>query len=77
MKNEEEKIKILKTCLKYFNLYFSEALNLADFKYVFRLISFYDQKLQPSKVSKKCPKRAKTGKMDPLWRAVSFDRRKI
>ena len=44
-------MKIFSTWLKYFNLYFSEAFNFADFKYVFRFfISFFDQKLQPSKV---------------------------
>ena len=45
MKNEEEKMKIFSTSPKYFTLNFSEALNLADFKYVFRFfISIFDQK---------------------------------
>ena len=71
-------MKIFQTCLKYLNLYFSEALNVADFKNVFRFfISSYDQKLQPSKVGKNGQKRAKTGKMDPLWRAVTFHGSKI
>ena len=67
------------TWQKYFNLYFSEtSLNFADFKYVFGFfISFYDQKFQPSKVGKNGQKWAKTGKMGPLWRAVTFDQRKI
>ena len=51
MKNEEEKMKIFSTCLKYFNVYFSETLKFADFKYVFRFfIACFDQKLQPYKV---------------------------
>ena len=66
-----KKMKIFSTCPKYFNLYFSETLNFADFKYDFRFfISCFDQKLQPSKVGLKW---AKTGKMDPLCRAVTFD----
>ena len=36
MKNEEEKSEDFSTCLEYFNLYFPETLNSADFKYVFR-----------------------------------------
>ena len=46
MKNEEEKkIKIFSTGLKSFNVYFSETLNFAGFKYVFRFfISCFDQK---------------------------------
>ena len=35
MKNEEEKNEDFSTCPKYFYLYFSEALDFADFKYVF------------------------------------------
>ena len=78
MKNEDEKKKIFSTWQNYFKLYFSETLNFADFKYVFRfLISCFHQKLESSKVGKNGQKRAKTGKMDPLWRAVTFDRRKI
>ena len=50
---KKNEMKIFQTCLKYFNLYFSEALNFADFKYVFRFfISFFDEKIQPSKVGK-------------------------
>ena len=64
---KKKKVKIFQTCQKYFNLYFSETSNYADFKYVFRFfISFYDQKLQTSKVRKNGQKRAKTGKMSPL-----------
>ena len=75
---KKKKIKIFQTCLKYCNLYFSEAFYFADFKYVFGFfISCYDQKLQPSKVGKNGQKWAKTSKMDPLWRAVTFDQRKI
>ena len=67
-------MKIFQTCLKYFNLYISEAFYIADFKHVFGFfISFYDQKLQPSKVGKNGQKWAKTGKMDLLWRAVNFN----
>ena len=63
-----KKMKNFSTWPKYFNLYFSETLNFADFKYDFRFfISF-------SKVGLKW---AKTGKMDPLRRAVTFDRSKI
>ena len=70
-----KKMKIFSTGPKYFNLYFSETLNFADFKYDFGFfISCLDQKLQPSKVGLKW---AKTGKMDPLHRAVTFDRSKI
>ena len=48
-------MKIFSTWLKYFNLYFSETLNFADFKYVFRFfISFFDQKLQSSEVAPFC-----------------------
>ena len=48
---KKKKMKIFSTWPKYFNLYFTAALNFADFKYVFRLfISFLDQKLQPSEV---------------------------
>ena len=48
-------MKIFSTCQKYFKLYFSETLNFADFKYVFRFfISFFDQKLQPSEVGPFC-----------------------
>ena len=36
MKMKKKKMKIFLTCLKYFDLYFSKALNCADFKYVFR-----------------------------------------
>ena len=76
-KTKKKTMKNFQTCLKYFNLYFSEALKYADFKYVFRFfISFYDQKLQSSKVGQNGQKRAKTDKMDPLWRAVTFDRSK-
>ena len=47
MKYEEEKNDYLP---KIFDLYFSETLNFADFKYVFRFfISSFDQKLHPSK----------------------------
>ena len=58
----------VKTYLEYFNLYFSEAvINCANFKYVFRfLISFYDQKLQPSKVGKNSQKRAKNMQNGPI-----------
>ena len=60
-------MKIFSTQPKYFDLYFSEALNLADFKQAFRfIISFVDQKLQSSK-AKNVQKWAKTGKMDTLW----------
>ena len=75
---KKKKVKIFQTCQKYFNLHFSEALNFADFKYVLGFfISFYDQKLQPSKVRKNGQKRAKTSKMDQVWVAVTFDRGKI
>ena len=48
-------MKIFSTCLKYFNLYFSETLNFADFKYVFRFVSsFFNQKLQSSVVGPFC-----------------------
>ena len=48
---------------KNFKLYFSETLNFVDFKDAFRFfISCFDQKLQPSKIGIKWPKRAKTGK---------------
>ena len=55
MKNEEEKNEDLFYLAKIFQFQFiSEALKLADFKYsmyVFRFfISFFDQKLQSSKV---------------------------
>ena len=54
-KMKKKKMKIFSTWPKYFNSYFSEALNFADFKYVFRFfISFFDQKLQPSKVGPFC-----------------------
>ena len=46
-----KKMKNFSTWPNYFKLYFSETLNLADFKYVFRFfISCFDQKLQPFKV---------------------------
>ena len=68
-KNEEEKMKIFSTCLKYFNLYFSETLNFADFKqgmysdfsYLASIKSY-----NPSKQAKNGRKWAKTGKIDPL-----------
>ena len=64
---KKKKMKIFQNCQNYLNLYFSETSNYADFKYVFRFfISFYDQKLQPSKVRKNGQKRAKTDKMGPL-----------
>ena len=67
--NEDEKMKIFSTWSKY--LYFSQTLNFADFKYDLRFfISCFDQKLQPSYVGLKW---AKTDKMDPLCRAVTFD----
>ena len=48
-------MKIFSIWLKYFNLYFSETLNFADFKYVFRFfISFFYQKLQSSEVGPFC-----------------------
>ena len=74
-----KKMKIFQTCLKYFNLHFSEAFYFADFKYLFGFfISFYDQKLQLSKVGKKWKKMGKNKQNGPtLWRAVTFDRRKI
>ena len=51
MKNEDEKMKIFSAWPKYFNIYFSETLNSADFKYVFRFfIYFFHQNLQPFKV---------------------------
>ena len=37
-------MKIFSTWQKFFNLYYSEALNLAEFKYTFGF--FFDQKLQ-------------------------------
>ena len=54
---KKKKVKIFSTWLKYFNLYFSETLNFADFKYVLRFfISIFDHKLQPSKVDLKMAK---------------------
>ena len=46
-----KKMKIFSTWLKYLKLYFFEALNIADFKYVFRFFIFcFHPKLQPFKV---------------------------
>ena len=46
IENEDEKNEDFSTRQKYFNLYFSETLNFADFKYDFRFfISCFDQKL--------------------------------
>ena len=51
MKHDDEKMKNFSTWPKYLKLYFSETLNFADFKYVFRFfISCFNQKLQPTTV---------------------------
>ena len=48
-------MKIFSNWLKYFNLYFFETLNFADYKYVFRFFtSFFGQKLQFSEVGPFC-----------------------
>ena len=78
MKKEEEKNEDFSACPKNFNLFFSEALNLADFKYVFGFfISFYDWKLQLKKVGPFCLFLPVLDNFCLLWRAVTFDRRKI
>ena len=78
MKYQEEKNEDFSTCPKYFNLYFSEALNFADFKYVFGFfIFFFDQKIQPSKVGPLCLFLPVFNYFSLLWRGVTFDRRKI
>ena len=52
---KKKKMKIFFYLLKYFNLYFSETLNFADFKYVFRFfISFFYQKLQSPEMDLFC-----------------------
>ena len=61
-----KKMKIFSTGSKYFNLYFSETLNFADFKYDFRfLISCSNQKLQPFKEGLKGPKKGKNRQNGP------------
>ena len=73
MKNEEEKMEIFSNWLKYFNLNFSETLNFADFKYVFRVfISFFDQTLQPSKVGLKWSKMGKNRENGPTSEDCNF-----
>ena len=73
MKNEEEKMKIFSTWPKYFNLYFSEALNFADFKYIFRFfIFFFDQKLLPCKVNLKWSKAGKKRQNEPTLEDCNF-----
>ena len=58
MKNENEKNEDFFYLTKiYFNLYFSETLNFADFKYDFGFFIYcFDQKLQPSKIGLKWAK---------------------
>ena len=54
MKNEEKKNEDFFYLVKIFHFLFTETLNLADFKYIFRfLISFFDQKLSRLKMVKK------------------------
>ena len=66
-------MKIFSTCLKYFNLYFSETLNFADFKYVFKfLISFFDQLLQLCKVGVKWSKMGKNRQNRPTLKGCNF-----
>ena len=70
---KKKKMKIFSTCLKYFNLYFSETLNFADFKYVFRFfISFFDQTLQLCKVGSKWSKMGKNRQNGPTSEDFNF-----
>ena len=70
---KKKKMKIFSTCLKYFNLYFSETSNFADFKYVFRfLISFFDQTLQLCKVGLKWSKMGKNRQNRPTLKDCNF-----
>ena len=70
---KKKKMKIFSTCLKNFNLNFSETLNFADFKYVFRfLISFFDQTLQLCKVGLKWSKTGKSRQNGPTLEGCNF-----
>ena len=63
MENEEEKNEDFSTCLKYFNLYFSEALNLADFRLqIFHI--FLRSKVTALHVG---PKWSKNGRKKAKW----------
>ena len=62
---KKKKMNIFQTCLKKF---FSEALNFADFKYVFRFfIPFYDQKNKSYYSHPKYAKIAKNGLKQAKW----------
>ena len=70
---KKKKMKIFSNCLKYFNVYFSETLNFADFKYVFRFfISCFNPKLQLCEVGLKWSKMGKNRQNRPTLKGCNF-----
>ena len=69
----------MKKMTKIFKIYFSETLNFAHFKYVFRFfIYFFHQKLQPFKAGPFCLFLPVFDHFKPILEyAVTLDRRKI
>ena len=66
-------MKIFSTYLKYFNLYFSETLNIADLKYVFGFFKyFFDQTLQLCKIGLKWSKMGKNRQNGPTSEDCNF-----
>ena len=71
---KRKKMKNFSAGPKISNLYFLEYLNFADSKSVLRFFISFRSKVTALKREVKRPKRAK---VDPLFRAVTFDPRKI